>query len=212
MDRVAGGSNNAIGSGFGVELHGSYALPAGLSVNLGVHLGSHHIEGVAEAYRLQSLFIEPRLLLLRGARVAPYVSARFDAVREIFSPLRAAFKAGGYAVGGGGGAIVQLTPVVALDGGATVGTIRFRDYVVRPDFFTYNCLQALPDATTMPEAAEQCTTIVSPSPVYGCYPPFEDKISANCAPPEIPRPNTKRSGTWARVWLGLHLSLSNAWQ
>lgn len=208
---LAGGNDNQlIPPGTAAQLWGRYGLPNGLSLNAGVFLGTHHIAGVRDAYRLQSAFIEPQFAV-RGLSplFAPYLSVRVDFTREMVNALRTSFVATGYAIGGGGGLLVRVTPLVALDGGGTVGALTLGDFTVRYDDATALCLETLPEGTLLPDAVIQCGDVKGPVSGYTCPPQTDPTMPVECEKPSVVRANTGRSGTWFRFWVGVRLALVN---
>jgi hypothetical protein len=209
VDQIDGTANRAIAAAASLDLYFRYGFPLGLFIYAGGHFSAHHLTGVSKPYRMQSLFIEPRFVAMHlASRWAPYVSVRVAVARETVQTVRIRFQGSARAVGAGGGVLFRLTPTVALDAGVSGARVWFGDFVMKPDLATYLCVENLAAGSTLPESAIQCGEIETSLPQYTCYPPFYSRVSGSCDAPKVPVADSRRSGTWLRFSLGLHLRLS----
>ena len=207
----AGGSSGGIQNTVGYESYLRYGAPFGLFVLGGVHISKHEIDGASPDYRLTSFFLEPRFVALKlSSRWAPFVSSRLALVQEGVDQVGAKFRASGYSLGGGAGALFYLTSQVALEGSFSVGVAKLNDYVFRGEEVWYNCLEELSSGASLPESVILCD-----GPRVGarinCYPPFFVNFGSGCVPPAIPYAGSGRSITWYQVRLGIQLSLASQW-
>jgi hypothetical protein len=206
---LAGGSSVGIQNTVGYAAYLRYSAPFGLFVLGGVHISSHEIEGASPNYRLTSFFLEPRFVALKvSSRWAPFVSGRLALVQEGVDRIGAKFRASGYSLGGGTGALFHLTPQVALEGSFSVGVAKLNDYVFRGEAEWYNCLEALSSGASLPESVILCDGPRAGARI-NCYPPFFVRFGSGCVPPAIPYADSGRSITWYEVRFGIQLSLAS---
>ncbi len=205
----AGGSSGGIQNAMGYESYLRYGAPFGLFVLGGIHISSHEIDGASPTYRLISFFLEPRFVALKlSSRWAPFVSGRLALVKEAVDQTRARFRASGYSLGGGAGALFHLTPQVALEGSFNVGVAKLNDYVFRGERAWYLCLEELSSGASLAESVILCDSSYVGAQI-NCYPPFSEKFGGDCVPPAIPYADSGRSTTWYQVRLGIQLSFAS---
>jgi len=63
--------------------------------------------------------------------------------------------------------------------------------------------------TPLPETIVQCGELVSPLPIYNCYPPFTDRLGGDCPLPEVSRENSSRTGGWYLMKVGIQMGLGS---
>ncbi|MGD2135375.1 MAG: hypothetical protein PVF27_04405 [Gemmatimonadales bacterium] len=189
-----------------------YGSASGLVMRIGAHVGRRRLQPVDFPYQLFGAYLEPRYVANGIAPTwAPFVMGQVAHLQESVAHGSMRLAATGVAVGGGGGVALQLWPQVAAEVGAVGGTLRFGDYVFRGERAWYQCLNGLEAGTALPQSVEQCADATDIAAVL-CYPPFYPEsatsISSDCVPPEIPYDGTARSGSFFRLWLGLHFSFT----
>jgi hypothetical protein len=200
--------SSSIQNSLGYEGYLRYGTSFGLFLLGGIHISTHNIDQASPSYRLTSFFFEPRFVALNlSPRLAPFISGRLAFIQEGVDQPGAEFKASGYSLGGGLGAVFQLMPQVALEGAFNLGVATLGGYVFRGESAWYNCLQDLEPGTSLPETVVRCDGS-SGGPVYSCYPPFFEEYAGNCSPPEIPYEDSGRSTTWFQMRLGIQLSIA----
>lgn len=197
FDGQVGSGSSSIQNSVGlVGAHLRYGTSFGLFLLGGIHISTHEIDGASPAYRLTSFFLEPRFVALKlSSRWAPFVSGRLALVKEAVDSRGAEFRASGYSLGGGAGALFYLTPQAALEGSFSVGVAKLNDYVFRGDGGWYGCLAKLSSGTSLPESVILCD-----GSSFGAQ--FH-------APARSPYADSGRSITWYEVRLGIQLSLAS---
>jgi hypothetical protein len=211
LESVGGKADDLIGSatGFDGTLH--YGFESGLLIHAGIHVGRHSIGSVGYPYQVVRAYVEPRYAAQWISPAwAPFVAAQVGYVWETVDRFSMNLRASGLSLGGGGGVALQLTPQLALEGGALMGITRFRDYTFRGERAWYECLNLLEPGTPLPESVQHCAGTINAGAVL-CYPPFysPDRVSGDCSPPDIPYHGTARSATWLRLWLGASVSFAS---
>jgi hypothetical protein len=192
----AGGSSGGIQNAVGYESYLRFGAPFGLFVIGGIHISKHEIDGASPNYRLTSFFLEPRFVALKlSSRWAPFVSGRLALVKEAVDSRGAKFRASGYSLGGGAGALYHLTSQAALEGSFSVGVAKLNDYVFRGEALWYSCLEKLTSGASLPESVILCDG--------------SSKTIQYHAPARIPYANSGRSITWYQVRLGIQLSFAS---
>jgi hypothetical protein len=208
FDGQVGSASSSIQNSLGYEGYLRYGTSLGLFLLGGIHISTHNIDQASPSYRFTSFFFEPRFVALNlSPRLAPFISGRLAFVQEGVDKPGAEFKASGYSLGGGLGAVYRLTPQVALEGAFNLGVATLGDYVFRGEAAWYNCLQDLEPGTSLPETVVRCDGS-SGGPQYNCYPPFFEEYAGHCTPPEIPYEDSGRSTTWFQMRLGIQLSIA----
>jgi hypothetical protein len=205
-----GNTDGAIGYSGAIEGFGRYGFSPALFLRAGVLFSRRRIETAGFPYQLFGTYVEPRYVAQSISPVwAPFVAGQFGLAWERVGSGTMSLKANGTWAGGGGGVAVRLGPQLAAEIGALVGTARFGDYTFRGERAWYECLNTLAPGTTLPASAQGCAESRDIGTVL-CYPPFYDpgiSISGDCRPPDVPYPESSRSGVWFRFWLGIHFSL-----
>lgn len=205
-----GNTDGVIPSAGAIEGFGRYGFTPALVLRAGVLFSRRRIEAVDYPYQLFGTYVEPRYVAQSLSPVwAPFVAGQVGLAWESVHSGTMSMKAHGTWAGGGGGVAVRLGPQLAAEIGALAGTARFGDYTFRGERAWYRCLNTLEPGTTLPASVQGCADVRDVAAVL-CYPPFYEpgvSISGNCQPPDVPYPESSRSGAWLRVWLGMHFSL-----
>lgn len=211
LEGVEERTDHAIASAAGFDGILRYGFASGLLVNAGLHVGRHNIPSANYPYQLVRAYVEPRYVAQWISPLwAPFIAGQVGHVWETVDRFSMSLRGSGLSLGGGGGVALRLTPQLAVEGGALVGTTRFGDYTFRGERAWYECLNLLEPGTSLPESVQQCAGTINAGAVL-CYPPFysPDRVSGDCSPPDIPYSGTARSATWLRLWLGASVSFAS---
>jgi len=205
-----GRAEGAVGSSAALGGFGDIGVSSAVSLRAGIFLSRRGVEPVDYPYELFGGYVEPRYVVGGGGSTwAPFVGAQIGIVREHVSHASMSLSATGTTVAAGGGVQVRVWPQFGTELGVLLGIARFGSYTFRGERAWYECLNTLAPGTGLPESVQDCASSRDIGAVL-CYPPFypaDYRISGDCRPPDIPYDGTGRSGTWLRLWLGVHFSL-----
>jgi hypothetical protein len=216
IDELGGDANQYVQTGTGVDLSVGYVFPVGIFLRGGTHFGILKIDQLSPVYTLAGWHAEAGFVARElASRWAPFVAARIDLTREQVESARSTFSAWGTTLSGGGGAFFRVGSLLTLEGGLSIGAMNLGDYTFWGDHASYVCLEGVDAGTSLIESTMECGSVFGLAtqsdgvgyPIYNCYPPFTELFSGQCERPEIPREHTARSGTWYRVWFGVHIAL-----
>ncbi|MDP1861335.1 MAG: hypothetical protein Q8K82_21855 [Gemmatimonadaceae bacterium] len=100
------------------------------SVGGGVQYSRHDI-GASDPLSLVGIFLEPRFILpFATSQAAPYASARVAVFQQRLSASGVTGKATGGQINAGGGVLLRLSKNANLDVGATIGYLKFGEFVI----------------------------------------------------------------------------------
>jgi len=206
-----GRTEGAVGGSAALEGFGDVGSAAAVSLRAGIFLSRRRGEPVDYPYELFGGYVEPRYVVGgSGSTWAPFVGAQIGIVREHVSRASMSLSATGTTMAAGGGVQFRVWPQFGTELGVLVGIARFGSYTFRGERAWYQCLNTLAPGTGLPESVQDCAGSRDVGAVL-CYPPFypaDYRVSGDCRPPDIPYDRTGRSGTWLRLWLGVHFSLT----
>ena len=100
--------------GLGFEGYIRETTSSGFHMLYGVHYSIHNVDGVEDNLSVFSLFVDPRFAFSVGSST-PFVGARLAYVRTSIVKSGADHSTPGYAVGGLGGLLFQMSPRVAIE-------------------------------------------------------------------------------------------------
>lgn len=101
-------------AGIGFEGYIREATSSGFHVLYGVHYSLHNVDGAKNNLSVFSLFVDPRFAFSVGSPT-PFIGARFAYVRTSIVEGGADHSTPGYAIGGLGGFLFQVSPRVAIE-------------------------------------------------------------------------------------------------
>lgn len=205
-----GRTEGAIGSSAMFQAFADYGVTSAVVLRAGVFLSTRRVEPVDYPYNLFGVYVEPRYVVWAGApRWAPFVAGQLGLERESVARSSMSLWAVGATLAGGGGVQFRVRPQFRAEIGALVGYAWFGSYTFRGEQAWYTCLNGLEPGATLPTSVQDCAGSRGIGAEL-CYPPFypENRISGDCRPPDVPYDDTGRSGTWFRVWFGVHFSLT----
>jgi len=109
-------------AGLGFEGYIREAMSSGFHVLYGVHYSVHKVDGVRNNLSVFSLFVDPRFAFSVGSPT-PFIGARIAYVRQSISEDGTDYSTPGFAVGGLGGLLFQLSPRVAIEATVLFGAV-----------------------------------------------------------------------------------------